>query len=158
MSEFLLIKKELEKAESIVILNHVNMDGDAVGSAFSLASVLSRAGKNVKVAIEDDPPEYLKGLCDDYIKESDEVFDLAETVIEFLSLFVNLYSLLKIVDHIGRRRGCLHDVFRGIDDTLGKIGRVGHHPLRFRREADKETAHTQHDNFLFHDVSVFNCE
>lgn len=80
MSEFLLIKKELEKAESIVILNHVNMDGDAVGSAFSLASVLSRAGKNVKVAIEDDPPEYLKGLCDDYIKESDEVFDLAVSV------------------------------------------------------------------------------
>ena len=89
---------------------------------------------------------------------TDEVLDLAETVIEFLSLFVNLYGFLKIVDHIGRRRGCLHDVFRGIDDTLGKIGRVGHHPLRFRREADKEVAHTQHEDFLFHDVSVFNCE
>lgn len=80
MSEFLLIKKEAEKAESIVILNHVNMDGDAVGSAFSLAAVLKNAGKRVFVAIEDDPPEYLKGLCDDYIKESDERFDLAISV------------------------------------------------------------------------------
>lgn len=80
MNDFLLIKKELEKAESIVILNHVNMDGDAVGSAFSLASVLNRAGKKVKVALEDDPPEYLAGLCDDYIKMTDEVFDLAVSV------------------------------------------------------------------------------
>ena len=89
---------------------------------------------------------------------TDEVLDLAEPVIELLSLFVNLYGFLKIVDHIGRRRGCLHNISCGIDDTLGKIGRVGHHPLCFRREADKEAAHTQHEDFLFHDVSVFNCE
>ena len=67
--------------------------------------------------------------------------------------YIYLFSLYgrTIVDHIGRRRGCLHDVSRSIDDTLGKIGRVGHHPLRFRREADKEAAHTQHDDFLFPD-------
>ena len=89
---------------------------------------------------------------------TDEVLDLAETVIKLLSLLVNLDGFLKIFDHISGRCGCLHDVFRGIDDTLGKICRVRYHPVRFHREADKEAAHTQHEDFLFHDVSVFNCE
>ena len=44
----------------------------------------------------------------------------------------------------------MHNVFRGIDDALGKIGRVGHNPLRFRREAGQKAAHTQHEDFLFH--------
>lgn len=80
MSDFSKIKEEIDRAGSIVILNHVNMDGDAVGSAFSLAGALISQGKKVKVAIEEEPPEYLKGLCGDYILSSDEVFDLAISV------------------------------------------------------------------------------
>lgn len=80
MSDFLKIREEFEKAESIVILNHVNMDGDAVGSAFSLAEALRSMGKKVTVAIEATPPDYLSGLCDEYVLQSDEVFDLAISV------------------------------------------------------------------------------
>lgn len=80
MSDFLKIREEIDKAKSIVILNHVNMDGDAMGSAFSLSGALSSSGKKVKVAVEEEPPEYLKGLCDEYILSSDEVFDLAISV------------------------------------------------------------------------------
>ena len=44
MSNFSAIIKEIERAESIVILNHVNMDGDAVGSAFALMASLKKIG------------------------------------------------------------------------------------------------------------------
>lgn len=80
MSDFLKIGEEVKKAESIVILNHVNMDGDAVGSAFSLAEALRAMGKRVSVAIEEAPPSYLSGLCDEYITESDEIYCLAIAV------------------------------------------------------------------------------
>ncbi len=77
MSKFSDIIKEIEIAESIVLLNHVNMDGDAVGSAFSFAAALKDKGKKVSVAIEEAPPSYLEEFCDDYITESNEIFDLA---------------------------------------------------------------------------------
>ncbi len=80
MSDFLKIREEFDRAESIVILNHVNMDGDAVGSAFSLASALKGLGKSVTVAIEEEPPAYLSRLCDEYVLQSDERFDLAVSV------------------------------------------------------------------------------
>nr|WP_317167616.1 hypothetical protein [Bacteroides eggerthii] len=48
----------------------------------------------------------------------------------------------------------MDDILGGIDNALGKIPRVGHHPLGFRCEADEDAAHTQHEDFLFHDVSV----
>lgn len=80
MSDFLKIKEEIEKAKSIVIINHVNMDADAAGSAFALSEALLNLGKSVSVAIEKEPPVYLKALCTDYITESDEEFDLAVAV------------------------------------------------------------------------------
>lgn len=48
----------------------------------------------------------------------------------------------------------MNNVLGGIDDALGKISGVGHYPLRFRCEADEDATHTQHEDFLFHDVSV----
>lgn len=80
MAYYSALKKEIKKAESIAIYNHVNMDGDAVGSAFSLASALKNKGKKVKVVLEKEPPLYLKGFCDEYCYNLDEVFDLAIAV------------------------------------------------------------------------------
>ncbi len=80
MSDFKKIEEEIQNAEGIVILNHVNMDGDAVGSAFSLAEAARALGKSVKVALEKEPPAYLKRLCGEYILTSDEDFDLAIAV------------------------------------------------------------------------------
>ncbi|MBR6720480.1 MAG: bifunctional oligoribonuclease/PAP phosphatase NrnA [Clostridia bacterium] len=77
MSKFSDIIKEIEKAESIAVFVHVNMDGDAVGSAFSFANALKDFGKKVTVVLNDNPPPYLKYFCDDYVTESDEEFDLA---------------------------------------------------------------------------------
>ncbi len=77
MSKFSEIIKEIKKAESIVISVHVNMDGDAVGSAFSFAQGLKDLGKKTVVALDEAPPYYLSYFCDEYVTETDEVFDLA---------------------------------------------------------------------------------
>ncbi len=77
MNKFSKIIREIKKAESIAIFNHVNMDGDAVGSAFSFAKTLSDMGKRAVVLLEEAPPSYLEKFCDEYLTETDEIFDLA---------------------------------------------------------------------------------
>lgn len=83
MNNFSEIISLINKAEKIAVLNHVNMDGDAVGSAFSLASAISSLGKNVVVLLDEAPPPYLEFACDSYLTAddvADEVFDLAIAV------------------------------------------------------------------------------
>lgn len=46
----------LEKSDNILVLTHRNPDGDAVGSAFALWSVLKEMGKRVRVEIDTVPP------------------------------------------------------------------------------------------------------
>ncbi len=77
MSKFADIINEIKKAESIVISVHVNMDGDAVGSAFSFAAALDEMGKKAVVALPEMHPYYLSYFCDEYVTETDECFDLA---------------------------------------------------------------------------------
>lgn len=80
MSKFEAIVNEIAKAENIVILNHVNMDGDAVGSAFSFASALRAMGKRAEVVMDEEVPAYLVPFCDEYATKSDDTFDLAVCV------------------------------------------------------------------------------
>ncbi|MDZ7846016.1 MAG: hypothetical protein U5L96_04220 [Owenweeksia sp.] len=44
------VRQLIEQATSILITNHVNPDGDAVGSALCLAGVLRKRGKQVLVS------------------------------------------------------------------------------------------------------------
>lgn len=46
----------LEKADNIAILPHIEADGDAIGSCLALALSLKKAGKKVKVLMEEDVP------------------------------------------------------------------------------------------------------
>ena len=46
----------LEKSDNILVLTHRNPDGDAVGSAFALRSILKEMGKRVRVEIDTVPP------------------------------------------------------------------------------------------------------
>ena len=77
MSKFESIINEIKTAESIVISVQVNMDGDAIGSAFSFATALKEMGKKVVVALPEAHPYYLSYFCDEYVTETDETFDLA---------------------------------------------------------------------------------
>lgn len=55
------ITAELNKSESIVILPHEAADGDAIGSSFALAIILSRMGKKAQVLMEEGIP-YVYGF------------------------------------------------------------------------------------------------
>jgi len=49
----------LAKSSNIVITNHTNPDGDAMGSALALAHVLKGLGKNVSVIVPNPYPKFL---------------------------------------------------------------------------------------------------
>lgn len=63
------IAEALSGAESIDILTHLMMDGDAIGSAVALCLALRKEGKKANVILEDGIAEYLQfleyGCCTD---------------------------------------------------------------------------------------------
>ena len=56
----------IEKSETIVILPHISADGDALGSACSLALALILSGKEVTVLLEEAPDKRLAFLLPDF--------------------------------------------------------------------------------------------
>lgn len=61
------IGEKLEKADSVLLFPHIQMDGDALGSSAALCRALRNAGKEAFILIEDEVPEYLsfldRGYC-----------------------------------------------------------------------------------------------
>ncbi|MBQ4354705.1 MAG: bifunctional oligoribonuclease/PAP phosphatase NrnA [Clostridia bacterium] len=55
----------LTKAENVLILTHVNPDGDCIGSAFALKEILFAMGKNAAVLSPSELPKRLRFLCGD---------------------------------------------------------------------------------------------
>ena len=84
---------------------------------------------------------------------ADKVLHLLQSIVVLLALLIDLYCLLKVLNHRTCRRGCMHDVLRGIDDALCEVAGVCHHPLRPRCLADKESHQTEHKNFQSHTVT-----
>ena len=52
-------KAAVDSAKNIVITNHTNPDGDAMGSALALKRVLEKLGKSVSVIVPNPYPEFL---------------------------------------------------------------------------------------------------
>lgn len=52
----------VQAAKRILIVTHVNPDGDAIGSMLGLGNALMQMGKSVDMAVEDGVPNYLKFL------------------------------------------------------------------------------------------------
>lgn len=57
-----VIRDLINKSETIAILPHVSADGDALGSSFALAIILSGFGKKVDVLLNEDIPEAYANL------------------------------------------------------------------------------------------------
>jgi bifunctional oligoribonuclease and PAP phosphatase NrnA len=57
-----VLKVKLDMAPQIVIVSHVNPDGDAVGSSLALYHYFSKAGRKVTVVIPDQCPDFLRWL------------------------------------------------------------------------------------------------
>lgn len=67
------IGEQLLKAESILIFPHINMDGDALGSAVALCKALRNAGKQAAILIEEEVPEYIGFLDQGYCTQDPDV-------------------------------------------------------------------------------------
>lgn len=73
------IKKEIEKANNIVILTHEAPDGDAIGSILAMKLGLKQMGKEADLIIEECPKTYafLPGTEDIKTSSKIEKYDLA---------------------------------------------------------------------------------
>lgn len=110
--------KVLTKAKNISIVTHWSPDGDAMGSSLGLYHFLKSKGKNVKVIVPNDYPQFLYWLpgnasvlnhqkhtkkVDDFIKKSDMVFTLdfnSFKRIEELGKVVEQSNAIKVlIDH-----------------------------------------------------------
>ena len=111
-------KKALSKATNISIVTHWSPDGDAMGSSLGLYHYLKAKGKNVKVIVPNDYPQFLYWLpgnasvlnhqknrkkVDDFVMKSDIVFTLdfnSFKRIEELGKVVEKSPAIKIlIDH-----------------------------------------------------------
>ena len=72
------IASKIKKAKSVAIFTHMRPDGDAFGSALSLANALSDLGIKNQVCVETDVPSNLAFLdgVDKVLKNPSEPFDL----------------------------------------------------------------------------------
>lgn len=75
---------EINRADRIAVFTHTGADGDAIGSAFSLAIDLKKAGKDVSVILEEEISDKLRFLghvgIRTFIIECNEQFDLSIAV------------------------------------------------------------------------------
>lgn len=56
------IKAVIEKKDPVVVISHINPDGDAIGSSAALASYLRKKGVPVTVVIPNEVPEFLNWM------------------------------------------------------------------------------------------------
>lgn len=66
---FEVIAEVLKKAGSVLIFPHINVDGDAIGSAVALCIALRKAGKHAYILLEDKIPDNLKFMDRGYCTE-----------------------------------------------------------------------------------------
>ncbi|MBQ3848638.1 MAG: hypothetical protein II748_07310, partial [Clostridia bacterium] len=60
--------KLIENAKTVDVFTHLHADGDAVGSAFGIAYILTDLGKKVKIFLEEDPGDKFRYLMDPEIE------------------------------------------------------------------------------------------
>lgn len=62
MNTFLEIRDEILKRDNIVVVSHVNPDGDAIGSGLALTLGLRKLGKKVRFILQDKYPDSVSFL------------------------------------------------------------------------------------------------
>lgn len=112
------IKNLLAKPQRVVITNHINPDGDAMGSALALSIFLKSIGHKVQVIIPNEGPSFLNWLPEsnqvlvfnenpekatEHIKEADLLFSLdyntPSRAGEMGDLFAEAKAVKILIDH-----------------------------------------------------------
>ncbi len=110
----------LDSPRNIVITNHINPDGDAMGSALALSSFLKGRAHDVRVVAPNEPPEFLRWLngYDDVIL-ADKESDLA------LSLFQGAEVIFSLDYNASHRAGPIIQPM--LESAPGRKVMVDHH-------------------------------
>ena len=66
------LREALAGIDRILVVTHVNPDGDAVGSVLSMRGILEAAGKKVEVVISDDITKKYSFLVDKPVLKLDD--------------------------------------------------------------------------------------
>lgn len=118
MSKAITLQKTvslLEDADRLVIVTHVNPDGDAIGSALALAEALRVKGKMVIVTIDDEISSFYKFIpgIDTFVR-----FSADEQVEADLLVVMDASSL----DRIGKVVNCVRAPILNIDHHVSNTG------------------------------------
>lgn len=101
------IKEKIEQSDNIIIVGHVNPDGDTVGAGLALLLGLEKKYPNKKIdfALQDNVPQniaFLKGS--NKIKKTEDVADLNYD----LAIFVDSAT----IERVGKVAGIVGDIFK----------------------------------------------
>lgn len=101
------IKEKIEQSDNIIIVGHVNPDGDTVGAGLALLLGLEKKYPNKKIdfALQDNVPQniaFLKGS--NKIKKTEDVADLNYD----LAIFVDSAT----IERVGKVVGIVGDIFK----------------------------------------------
>lgn len=82
MNTFLEIRDKIFSEDNIVVISHVNPDGDAIGSGLALTLGLKKIGKNVRFILQDKYPDSVKflneiNIVEQYDENNEYKFDLS---------------------------------------------------------------------------------
>lgn len=80
----------LADARNVLILTHVNPDGDCIGSAFALKELVRACGGDAKVINPSELPKRLRFLCGDQLTEDQSALVLEEGEIDSFDLIISI--------------------------------------------------------------------
>ena len=102
-NQIIQTKKQIEKAQKIVLVTHLSPDGDAMGSSLGLYHYLQSMGKEVRVVVPNAFPYFLRWM--DGIKDvviNTYIPTVAETLIKNADLIFCLdFNTLKRIGALG---------------------------------------------------------
>ncbi len=145
-------KELIANSNNIVITNHVNPDGDAIGSAVGLQLLLQDAGYASTIVVPNDYPEFLKWMKgDDELVIFEQQKAQAEELVNNADLIFHLdYNALK-------RSGPMEEVL-----TSAKAKRIiiDHHqqPDEFADVLISETTMSSTCEMVYHFASLLSME
>ncbi|GAF02190.1 DHH family phosphoesterase [Saccharicrinis fermentans] len=114
------LKTTIQNAAHIVIIPHLNPDGDAMGSSLGIFHVLKNIGKKVHVVSPSAYPKFLS-----WMKGADEAVNFEEKPQEAIEILHDADLLVFVDFNCLKRTGKLEEEIRKLD--VSKI-MIDHHP------------------------------
>lgn len=120
-NEWQQLKDQLKIKNRIVITTHQNPDGDAIGAVFGLYWYLINEGKEARIIVPNDYPEYLQ-----WLPGNEKVVNFSKNRAEAIALMKNAEMIFHLDYNDTKRSGDLKDK---LDKADAYKVMIDHHPL-----------------------------